>query len=159
MEATAGTLLGKYLVSPLGRCIMSSVRTLLHFRMFNFIPFSSAGSGDIQWCFSQVKGTVEEEVTEGECDFSRAVACQIMPSHFSLHMIDHRIIIDLIDQGLIDNIDHFVSQFFTDFLSFPDAFHLLNNTSSGDSDVSSFESCYYEPMTDASIIKSLKGIG
>ncbi|XP_035672045.1 serine/threonine-protein phosphatase 2A 55 kDa regulatory subunit B beta isoform-like [Branchiostoma floridae] len=25
-----------------------------------------AGGGDIQWCFSQVKGTVEEDVTEGE---------------------------------------------------------------------------------------------
>lgn len=24
-----------------------------------------ANSGDLQWCFSQVKGTVEEDVTEG----------------------------------------------------------------------------------------------
>jgi len=26
------------------------------------------GNGDIQWCFSQVKGTLEDDVTEGEFD-------------------------------------------------------------------------------------------
>lgn len=28
------------------------------------------GNGDIQWCFSQVKGTLEDDVTEGKFDFS-----------------------------------------------------------------------------------------
>ena len=31
------------------------------FRLFLFV----GNGGDIQWCFSQVKGTVEEDVTEG----------------------------------------------------------------------------------------------
>lgn len=25
------------------------------------------GNSDIQWCFSQVKGTLDDDVTEGEC--------------------------------------------------------------------------------------------
>jgi hypothetical protein len=27
----------------------------------------SAGNGELQWCFSQVKGTLDDDVTEGEC--------------------------------------------------------------------------------------------
>ena len=27
---------------------------------------SSIGSSDIQWCFSQVKGTLDDDVTEGK---------------------------------------------------------------------------------------------
>lgn len=32
------------------------------------IPVMSdfAGNGDIQWCFSQVKGTLDDDVSEGE---------------------------------------------------------------------------------------------
>lgn len=30
------------------------------------------GKGEIPWCFSQVKGTIEDEVADGECG-------QIMP--------------------------------------------------------------------------------
>ena len=33
----------------------------------NFI--SHAGTDEVEWCFSQVKGTVEEEVTEGRREF------------------------------------------------------------------------------------------
>ena len=35
-----------------------------------FCITSSAGTDDVEWCFSQVKGTVEEEVTEGRHEFS-----------------------------------------------------------------------------------------
>lgn len=28
--------------------------------------FVSGNGGEVQWCFSQVKGTIEEEVTEGK---------------------------------------------------------------------------------------------
>ena len=35
-----------------------------------FCIISSAGTDDVEWCFSQVKGTVEEEVTEGRHEFS-----------------------------------------------------------------------------------------
>ena len=30
------------------------------------IYFLSSGSSDIQWCFSQVKGTLDDDVTEGK---------------------------------------------------------------------------------------------
>jgi hypothetical protein len=33
--------------------------------MKSFYFISPAGTDDVEWCFSQVKGTVEEEVTEG----------------------------------------------------------------------------------------------
>ena len=33
--------------------------------MKTFYFVSRAGTDDVEWCFSQVKGTVEEEVTEG----------------------------------------------------------------------------------------------
>lgn len=29
------------------------------------IFFISGNGGEIQWCFSQVKGTIEEDITEG----------------------------------------------------------------------------------------------
>ena len=31
--------------------------------------FFAGNGGEIQWCFSQVKGTVEEDVTEGLCGY------------------------------------------------------------------------------------------
>jgi hypothetical protein len=36
-----------------------------HSDMKSFYFISTAGTDDVEWCFSQVKGTVEEEVTEG----------------------------------------------------------------------------------------------
>ena len=30
-----------------------------------FFSYFIVGNGDIQWCFSQVKGTLEDDVTEG----------------------------------------------------------------------------------------------
>ena len=33
--------------------------------------FFAGNGGEIQWCFSQVKGTVEEDVTEGLCGYHR----------------------------------------------------------------------------------------
>ena len=30
---------------------------------------SVSGSSEIQWCFSQVKGTLDDDVTEGEPDY------------------------------------------------------------------------------------------
>jgi len=32
-----------------------------NFKLSNFL-----GNSDIQWCFSQVKGTLDDDVTEGE---------------------------------------------------------------------------------------------
>lgn len=34
--------------------------------MIVIVYFGVLGNGDIQWCFSQVKGTLEDDVTEGE---------------------------------------------------------------------------------------------
>ena len=34
--------------------------------VFNEVFFFLGNGGDIQWCFSQVKGTIEEDVTEGK---------------------------------------------------------------------------------------------
>ena len=31
-----------------------------------FDSYSVSGSGEVQWCFSQVKGTVDDDVTEGK---------------------------------------------------------------------------------------------
>ena len=38
--------------------------------MKSFYIISCAGTDDVEWCFSQVKGTVEEEVTEGRQEYS-----------------------------------------------------------------------------------------
>ena len=37
--------------------------------MESFYFISHAGTDEVEWCFSQVKGTVEEEVTEGSREF------------------------------------------------------------------------------------------
>ena len=33
---------------------------------FSILDDTMAGSSDIQWCFSQVKGTLDDDVTEGK---------------------------------------------------------------------------------------------
>ena len=33
---------------------------------FNMNPSTVSGSSEIQWCFSQVKGTLDDDVTEGK---------------------------------------------------------------------------------------------
>jgi len=38
------------------------------FRFKSLDIYYITGNGDIQWCFSQVKGTLEDDVTEGEFD-------------------------------------------------------------------------------------------
>ena len=37
-----------------------------------FVP---GNGGDLQWCFSQVKGTIEEDVTEGITETLQSFAC------------------------------------------------------------------------------------
>ena len=32
------------------------------------MDFLFSGNSDIQWCFSQVKGTLDDDVTEGEAE-------------------------------------------------------------------------------------------
>ena len=34
-----------------------------------FFSNLTANSGEIQWCFSQRKGSVEEDVADGKCNF------------------------------------------------------------------------------------------
>jgi hypothetical protein len=40
-----------------------------YFKMKSLYFVSPAGTDEVEWCFSQVKGTVEEEVTEGRRQF------------------------------------------------------------------------------------------
>lgn len=40
----------------------------------NFV--SDLGSSDIQWCFSQVKGTLDDDISEGEIGYDAAKKAQ-----------------------------------------------------------------------------------
>lgn len=45
-----------------------------HCFAYNMPLFFPGNGGEIQWCFSQVKGTIEEDVTEGTYDIFSSLA-------------------------------------------------------------------------------------
>jgi hypothetical protein len=53
-------------VGCVGRAPTPNHRSLRPSANAIYFPLS-AGNGELQWCFSQVKGTLDDDVTEGEC--------------------------------------------------------------------------------------------
>jgi hypothetical protein len=39
---------------------------------------SFTANGEIQWCFSQVKGTLDDEITEGKKQHFCAIPCRML---------------------------------------------------------------------------------
>lgn len=58
---------------------------VLFFKCHACISVYFAGNGgEIQWCFSQVKGTAEEDVTEGECSEMDLEGVSLLDNIYSL---------------------------------------------------------------------------
>lgn len=52
--------------------------------LFKTMCHVSGNGGEIQWCFSQVKGTMEDDITEGKVFFrnyfgAEVIVCRVVP--------------------------------------------------------------------------------